>query len=59
MECVVIEDANSGIEAAKRGGMKAVGYLAPFTTRDKLKGADLIVENFSELSYKIIKGLFI
>ncbi len=58
-DCVVIEDANSGIEAAKRGGMKAVGYLAPFTTRDKLRDADLIVESFSELSYQKIKDLFI
>ncbi len=57
-DCVVIEDANSGIEAAIRGGMKSIGYLAPFTTREKLKGADIIVENFSELSYKSIKGLF-
>jgi len=56
--CVVIEDADVGIEAAKSGGMKSIGYLDYYTTKEKLKGADFVIENFSELSYQKIKGLF-
>ncbi len=56
--CVVIEDAKVGIEAAKKGGMKSIGYLDSYTTREQLDGADLIVESFSELSYEKVRGLF-
>lgn len=47
--CVVIEDAKSGIEAAKRGGMKVVGYGAFMTDKERLAGADLVVNDFDEL----------
>lgn len=39
--CVVIEDAASGIEAARRAGMKAIG-VGP---RERVRGADLAVSN--------------
>ena len=56
--CVVIEDAASGIEAAKRGHMKSIGYLTKYNTKAELRKADLIIKNFSELSYQRIKKLF-
>ncbi len=56
--CVVIGDALVDIQAARKGGMKSIGYLDSYTTREQLDGADLIVENFSELSYEKIRRLF-
>ncbi len=56
--CVVIEDAANGIEAAKRGGMKAIGYLTNYHTKEELKKADFILDNFSELNLEKVKKLF-
>lgn len=56
--CVVIEDAASGIEAAKRGNMKAIGFLTKYHKKSEFKKADLIINDFSEVSYKKIKSLF-
>ena len=42
-ECVVIEDSDNGVEAAKTAGMKCIGYR-PEDSAQKLSGADLIIE---------------
>lgn len=42
--CIVFEDAIAGIEAAKAGGMKAVGIGEPET----LKEADLVISGLNE-----------
>lgn len=51
--CLVIEDAPVGIEAAKLAGMKSIGLT---TTHEKkeLLDADLIVKDLSEVSVKNI-----
>ena len=41
-ECVVIEDAPAGVEAAKRGGMRCVG-VSRDRPREALANADLVV----------------
>ncbi|MDD5457794.1 MAG: HAD family phosphatase [Phycisphaerae bacterium] len=56
-DCVVIEDAPAGVEAAKNAGMKAIAVT---TTADryKLSQADLIVDSLGELTARnIIKLL--
>ena len=57
--CVVLEDSCHGIEAARRGGMKALGLA---TTRDERElieaGADLVVDNPSKLSIGLLESLF-
>ena len=57
--CVVIEDSTHGIEAAKRGRMKAVGLT---TTRSKKelyqKGADLVLSNLGDLNISLLEVLF-
>jgi len=45
-QCVVFEDAVAGIEAAKRGGMFAVGIGSP----DVLTQADLVIPSFYHLT---------
>ena len=57
IDCVVIEDAESGIEAAKRGNMKAIGFLREQNTRDEFKKADRIISSFSEIGYEDIRKL--
>ncbi|PYG88244.1 beta-phosphoglucomutase [Ruminiclostridium sufflavum DSM 19573] len=54
-ECVVFEDAEAGIEAAKSAGMYAVGI----GRRDILEKADIVVGGFSgSKDRKIIEELF-
>lgn len=45
-QCVVFEDAVAGVEAAKRGGMFAVGIGSP----DVLTQADLVIPSFEHLT---------
>ncbi len=46
-DCVVFEDAVAGIEAAHRGGMKAVGVGSP----EVLTEADVVITAFTETSW--------
>lgn len=48
--CIVIEDANSGVEAAKLAGMKCIAYRNPNSGNQDLSKADLIIDNFQDLS---------
>lgn len=45
-ECVVFEDAEAGVEAAKRAGMAVVGI----GSRDNLKDADAVIATFDEMN---------
>lgn len=45
---LVIEDAPNGIEAARRAGMRCVA-LTTSTTREKLMGANLVVDSYTEI----------
>ena len=46
-ECVVIEDAPAGVEAAKRAGMRCVGVYRG-RPREALAKADLVVESLED-----------
>ncbi len=48
-DCVVVEDAPAGIEAAHRAGMKAIA-LAGTHQADSLRGADLVITRLSDLT---------
>jgi beta-phosphoglucomutase family hydrolase len=56
-ECVVIEDAANGVEAAKAAGMKCVGINSPHRVPQDLSKADLVIEHFSEIDYKKLQEL--
>jgi HAD superfamily hydrolase (TIGR01509 family) len=53
IEVVVIEDAPSGIEAAKTAGMKCIA-ITNTTSKNKLSKADKIVSDFSDLEELIL-----
>ena len=57
-ECLVIEDAKNGVEAAKTAGMKCIGYRNPNSGDQNLSQADLIIDEYDELNLEIIKSLF-
>lgn len=54
--CVVIEDGEFGVRAAKSAGMKAIAVLNT-QTRKELHEADLIVESLEEVSVELITRL--
>lgn len=56
-ECLVIEDAPSGIEAAERAGMKVVAISSNEDDTKNLTKANLIIENFSEITPQAIDQL--
>ena len=59
--CLVLEDAPNGIEAAKRAGMKAIAvYNRRFFSPEDFKdyNADLIVASLNDLSLPIIDKVF-
>jgi beta-phosphoglucomutase len=55
-ECIVFEDAQIGIDAAIAGKIRCVAINRD--TTHKIKGADLRVKDFRELSLKKIERLF-
>ena len=57
-DCVVIEDAVNGIEAAHRGGMKVVGLVTQYHSAQELAAAERVITSFSELSVEALRELF-
>ena len=56
-ECLVIEDSENGITAAKAAGMKCIGFLNPGSGIQNLSRADLIIKSFRELNADFIRGI--
>lgn len=52
-ECVVFEDAIAGVQAAKNGGMKAIGVGSP----EVLTEADLVISGLNEITLQQLKDL--
>jgi HAD superfamily hydrolase (TIGR01509 family) len=49
-KCVVIEDSENGIRAARSAGMKAIGLRNPHSGDVDLSGADRIVHSLKEIN---------
>jgi beta-phosphoglucomutase family hydrolase len=49
VECLVVEDAKLGVEAAKTAEMKCLGYRNPSSGKQDLSKADLITDDLSKL----------
>ena len=56
-QCVVIEDAAAGIEAAMRGGMASIGFASRGHTREELKDADIVVDALTDITLNDFKSL--
>jgi beta-phosphoglucomutase family hydrolase len=55
-ECVVIEDAPGGLEAAKRAGMRCIGVTTS-RPREGLAAADLVVDSLEEAAVYAFLGV--
>jgi beta-phosphoglucomutase family hydrolase len=55
-ECVVIEDAPGGVEAAKRAGMRCIGVTTS-RPREALTSADLVVDSLAEAAVYSFLGV--
>ncbi len=56
--CLVIEDAKNGVEAAKAAGMKCIGLDNPNSGPQDLSGADIVLKDYQEFDLEAIKELF-
>ncbi|MBQ4069720.1 MAG: GNAT family N-acetyltransferase [Lachnospiraceae bacterium] len=48
-ECIVIEDSDNGVKAAKAAGMVCIGYLNPGSGVQTLSEADYVVESLENI----------
>lgn len=55
-QCVVFEDSFAGIQSGKNAGMKVVG-LATSHPREKLEQTDLVIDDFTGITWEDIVGL--
>lgn len=55
--CVVVEDAQKGVEAAYRAGMKCIAVPNEFTLNDDFSRARAVVSSLAEVTVEFIDGL--
>ena len=48
-DCLVVEDSQLGVQAAKSAGMKCVGYLNPHSGHQDLSAADYLVSSIRDI----------
>jgi HAD superfamily hydrolase (TIGR01509 family) len=56
-DCVVVEDSYAGIQAAHGANMKVIGVFRSEKHARELRGADLLVKDFTELTVDDINSL--
>ncbi|MEA1981508.1 MAG: HAD family phosphatase [candidate division Zixibacteria bacterium] len=56
-DCLVLEDAQKGIEAASAAGMKSIAIPNIYTFDNDFSKADLILKSLKEINHKIIKNI--
>ena len=56
-ECVVLEDTDIGIIAAKDAGMKAIAVPNIYTKKHDFRRADLIVKSLKDINMKLLENL--
>ncbi|MEM7549462.1 MAG: HAD family phosphatase [Bacteroidota bacterium] len=57
-ECMIIEDATNGIEAAKSAGIFCVGFNSTETKNQDYSKADLVIDNFESIHFQKISNIF-
>ncbi len=58
-ECIVIEDSNNGIKAAKAAGIYCIGYESGLSIPQDTSEADMVITDFSQLNSDKITALTI
>lgn len=57
-ECIVIEDTENGVKAAKAALMTCVGYYNPHSGKQDLGHADIVVEGFDEIDTAFLQQVY-
>jgi beta-phosphoglucomutase-like phosphatase (HAD superfamily) len=57
-ECLVIEDSANGILAAKRAGMKSIGFANPNFGSQNLSNATRVVTHFDQVTTDLCDEIF-
>ncbi|MBQ0908656.1 HAD family hydrolase [Flavobacterium sp. F-328] len=55
--CIVIEDSTNGVKAAKAAGLLCIGYNSLHSEAQDLALADVIVQDFKELSFQTVQQI--
>ena len=55
--CVVIEDSDNGLTAAREAGIRSIGFRNPNSGRQSLSLADRIVDDIREISVALLESL--
>lgn len=55
--CIVIEDSTNGVKAAKAAGLLCIGYNSLHSEAQDLTLADIIVQDFEELSFETVQQI--
>lgn len=55
--CIVIEDSNNGVLAAKKAGMKCIGYRNLNSGSQDLSEVDILIDSFDQISSRTINDL--
>ncbi len=53
-DCLVIEDSANGVTAAKRAGMKVIGFKNPNSGDQDLSLADMVIDDFRRADFQLI-----
>lgn len=56
-DCIAIEDATNGVKSAKAAGMKVIGYAGSSHNTQDLSEANLIINDFLKLNFKVLNNL--
>jgi len=56
-ECIVIEDSENGVIAAKKAGMYCIGYINPNSGKQDLDKADMKIHSFKQVSVETIEEI--
>ena len=56
-ECIVVEDAQAGVAAARAAAMRCVGIASTGRTRKELQDADLVIDSLTELTPEVFRRL--
>lgn len=56
-ECLVLEDADNGIQAAKAAGCKVIAIKNPYTAPQTHTGADLVLDSLNDITLEIVLSL--
>jgi len=56
-DCVVIEDAEHGVTAANKAGMKSIGFQNHHSGNQKLSHADLVIDDLGQITIELLQTL--